>query len=145
VEAWRTAAPTSEARLAGAAPRVVPGTCVDVRLRDDAQGEWRTEHTTVQTEYPARGAVRAPPAAATLLELCDGTRDVEALLAALRERALVDADVGVVEVARLVELLVVAGALAVPACPVPAAPLRPQRASGVTTAISSVPTQSTRQ
>lgn len=129
-------APTPEARLAGQAPRVVPGARVNVSLRADDDGSWETTGATVETDYPTVAAVQAPPLAPTLLELCDGTRDVPALLAALREAGLVGDDVTAGEVAALVELMLTAGALEIAPCPVP-------RRQAATTATSSVPTQST--
>jgi hypothetical protein len=76
----------------------------------------------VETGWPSHGIVKAPPLAPTLLELCDGTRDVHALLDALREAGLVSEDVGLGDVAHLVEVLAAAGALEVPSCPLPAYP-----------------------
>lgn len=152
-------------RLAGQAPRVVPGARLLVQLRADADRDWVTQGATVDTDWPMNAAVRLPPLAPTLLELCDGTRDVPALLAGLRAAGLVEADVVERDVARLVELLCTAGALEVPACPLPPrpddartddhsagwrgtlAPEAPGDPAGQTgtSATSSVPTQSTRQ
>ncbi|GLC25007.1 PqqD family peptide modification chaperone [Roseisolibacter agri] len=154
-------------RLAGQTPRVVPGARLSVQLRADADRDWVTQGATVDVDWPVGAAVRLPPSAPTMLELCDGTRDVPALLAELRARGLVEEDVVERDVARLVELLVTEGALEIPACPLPPRPadarsddhssewravLKPaddaqpaSHAQQATTATSSVPTQSTRQ
>ena len=64
--------------------------------------------------------MNAPPLAPTLLELCDGTRDVSAILDGLRRAGLVSGDVTRADVAHLVEVLAAAGALELPDCPLPA-------------------------
>ena len=162
-------------RLAGQPPRVVPGARLSVQLRADADRDWVTQGATVDVDWPVGAAVRLPPMAPTMLELCDGTRDVPALLAALRAAQLVEDDVTERDMARLVELLCTEGALEIPACPLPPRPadartddhssdwrgaLRPADdaptpqtprapqaapAQQATSATSSVPMQSTRQ
>ncbi|MBV9879085.1 MAG: methyltransferase [Gemmatirosa sp.] len=109
-------------RVAGLRPRVVPGTQVLVTLRADDDRDWHTVGATVETDYPAQGAVPAPALAPTLLELCDGTRDVAALLAGLRDAGLVTDEVSPADVAPLVELMLTAGTLEVEECPVPKRP-----------------------
>ena len=61
--------------------------------------------------------------APTLLELCDGTRDVPAILQGLREAGLVSDDVTVADVAHLVDVMSAAGALELSDCPIPPAPV----------------------
>jgi hypothetical protein len=75
----------------------------------------------VETAWPTHALVKAPPLAPTLLELCDGTRDVVALLQGLRDTGLVTDEVSVADVARLVEVLAAAGALELSDCPIPPA------------------------
>lgn len=124
-------APTPEARMRGIRPRLVPGVRLDVRMRADADGAFVNTGAVVQLEYPVQGNVIAPAVAPALLELCDGTRDAADLLAAVREAELVDDTVSVDDVARMLDVLVAAGALEVPGLPVPrppalvAEPLRP--------------------
>lgn len=113
---------TAEARLAGQRARVVAGVRAAVHLQADAEAGWRNVGVAVETGWPTHLMVKAPPLAATLLELCDGTRDVPALLEGLRATGLVDRDVGASDVADLVETLAAAGALELPACPVPPMP-----------------------
>ena len=76
----------------------------------------------VETAWPSHGIVKAPALAPTLLELCDGTRDVPSLLDGLRAAGLVNEEVGLSEVAHLVEVLAAAGALSLPNCPIPEHP-----------------------
>jgi SAM-dependent methyltransferase len=114
--------PDALSRLAGQAPRVVPGTRLSVQLRADAARDWMTQGSTVDVDWPVGEAVRLPPLGPTLMELCDGTRDVPALLEALRGAGLVEDDVSPLDLARLVELLCTAGALEIPACPLPPRP-----------------------
>jgi hypothetical protein len=90
-----------------------------VQLESDANAEWHTVGTTVETGWPSRVLVKAPALMPTLLELCDGTRDAPALLAGLAAAGLVDADVGTGHVAHLIEVLAAAGAVAFPECPLP--------------------------
>jgi SAM-dependent methyltransferase len=113
--------PTPEARLQGQRPRVAPGARLAVHLESDAAGEWRTVGAVVETAWPTHALVKAPPLAPTLLELCDGTRDLAAILAGLREAGLVSGDVTRADVAHLVEVLAAAGALELSDCPIPAA------------------------
>ena len=115
---------TAEARLAGQRPRVVPGVRVAVHLRSDADREWHTIGAAVETAWPSHGVVKAPALAPTLLELCDGTRDVPAIREGLRGAGLVGDDVSAADVALLVDVLVAAAALEIEACPVPPAPSR---------------------
>lgn len=112
---------TPEARLAGQRPRVAPGVRVAVHLESDASGAWSNVGAAVETAWPTHNVVQAPPLAPTLLELCDGTRDVPAVLAGLREAGLVSEDVSRADVAHLVEVLAAAGAVELPDCPLPAA------------------------
>jgi hypothetical protein len=112
---------TPEARLQGQRPRVVPGARLAVHLESDAAGAWFTVGAAVETAWPTHALVKAPPLAPTLLELCDGTRDVPAILQGLREAGLVSGDVTSADVAHLIEVLLTAGALELSDCPVPAA------------------------
>jgi len=112
---------TPEARLAGQRPRVAPGARLAVHLESDASGAWFNVGAVVETAWPTHAVVKAPPLAPTLLELCDGTRDVSAILEGLREVGLVSDDVTRADVAHLVEVLAAAGALELPDCPIPAA------------------------
>jgi hypothetical protein len=143
--------PDPIARLAARAPRVVPHTTLEVVLVADEELDWHTRGATVSAEWPANAAVHAPPLAPTLLELCDGTRDLEALLGALRDAGLVDETVSREDMARLLDLMCAAGILELPDCPVPPMPRalgawpRLGSAQAGTTTTSSVPTQSTRQ
>lgn len=114
---------TAQDRLAGLRPRVAPGVRVAVHLQSDADGSWQTVGAQVETAWPSHGIVKAPALAPTLLELCDGTRDVPALLDGLREAGLINEDVGLSEVAHLVEVLAAAGALSLPTCPIPTYPI----------------------
>jgi methylase of polypeptide subunit release factors len=114
------AADSPETRLEGQLPRVVAGAQLRTSFRAGAGGEWRPNGATVVTEYPVAAAVDLPPGAPALLELCDGTRDVRALHAALRDAEIVGSEVTVANVAQLIELLLSIGALEVAACPVPA-------------------------
>jgi SAM-dependent methyltransferase len=115
---------TASARMAGQRPRVPPLVRAAVHLESLADGGWQTVGATVESKWPAHGVVKAPPIAPTLLELCDGTRDVGAVLAGLQESGLVTDEVGVEEVSRLIEVLATAGALELPACPHPPRPVR---------------------
>ena len=110
---------TPEARLAGQRPRVAPGARLAVHLESDASGAWFNVGAVVETAWPTHAVVKAPPLAPTLLELCDGTRDVSAILEGLREVGLVSDDVTRADVAHLVEVLAAAGALELPDCPIP--------------------------
>jgi hypothetical protein len=112
---------TPEARLRGQRPRVAPGARLAVHLESDAAGGWSTVGAVVETAWPTHALVKAPPLAPTLLELCDGTRDVVALLQGLRDTGLVTDEVSVADVARLVEVLAAAGALELSDCPIPPA------------------------
>jgi len=116
---------SAASRMAGQTPRVAPGIRVAVHLEAEGDGGWRTVGATIESGWPAHGLVKAPALAPTLLELCDGTRDVGALLEGLRAAGLVNADVSGEDVGRLVEVLATAGALELPACPLPQRPLRP--------------------
>jgi SAM-dependent methyltransferase len=117
------AGPTPEARLLGQRPRVAPGVRLAVHLESDAAGAWYTVGAAVETAWPTHALVKAPPLAPTLLELCDGTRDVSSILEGLRAAGLVSTDVRVSDVAHLVEVLAAAGALELPDCPLPAPPV----------------------
>jgi hypothetical protein len=75
----------------------------------------------VETAWPTHAIVNAPTLAPTLLELCDGTREVPAILAGLREAGLVSDDVTSADVAHILEVLAAAGAVELPDCPIPAA------------------------
>ena len=110
---------TPEARLRGQRPRVAPGVRLAVHLESDASGSWGTVAAVVETAWPTHNIVKALPLAPTLLELCDGTRDVPALLAGLREAGLVSPDVGVGEVAHIVEVFCAAAVLELADCPLP--------------------------
>jgi len=112
---------TPEARLGGQRPRVAPGARLAVHLESDASGAWSNVGAAVETAWPTHNVVKAPPLAPTLLELCDGTRDVTAILAGLREAGLVSEEVTRADVAHLVEVLAAAGAVELPDCPIPAA------------------------
>jgi hypothetical protein len=118
----RDAGPTPEARLAGQHPSVPPGVRLAVHLTSHTDGSWHTVGGTVETLWPSRALVKAPAVVPTLLELCDGTRDVPAILAALRAGGLVGDDVSLGALAQFVEVLAAAGALSLPACPVPTVP-----------------------
>jgi hypothetical protein len=118
---------SAEKRLSGQRPRVVPGAQLRTTRRADERRSWHTVGATVVTDYPVAAAVDVPPAAPKLLELCDGTRDVGALHAALRKAGVVGSEVTTANVAELVELLLSVGALEVAACPVPP---RPTAANG---------------
>jgi methylase of polypeptide subunit release factors len=146
-----THAGDATARMAGHRPRVAPGATLHLALVADADGSWRTAGGRAEVEWPAKAAVRVPPLAPTLLELCDGTRDAGAIHAALDEAGLLDEDVTHEQVARMLELLLSAGALEIAACPLPPHP-EPMSVSGppdadqtTTTDTSSVPMQSSRQ
>ena len=116
-----TSGSTPEARLRGQRPRVAPGARLAVHLESDATGGWFTVGAAVETAWPTHALVKAPPLAPTLLELCDGTRDVAALLQGLRDAGLVDDEVSVADVAHLVEVLAAAAALELSDCPIPPA------------------------
>jgi methylase of polypeptide subunit release factors len=118
---------SAEKRLTGQRPRVVPDAQLRTSRRADERRNWHTVGATVVTDYPVAAAVDVPPAAPKLLELCDGTRDVGALHAALRKAGVVGSDVTAGNVAELVELLLSVGALEVPACPVPPRPTAARR------------------
>ena len=111
---------TPEARLAAQRPRVAPGSRLAVHLESDASGAWFNVGAVVEIAWPTHAVVKAPALAPTLLELCDGTRDVPAILAGLRDAGLVSEDVTRADVAHLVEVLAAAGALELPDCPLPA-------------------------
>jgi len=113
---------TSAARMGGQRPRVVPQVRAAVHLEAQADGGWQTVGATVETAWPTHGLVKAPPLAPTLLELCDGTRTVGDVLAELRTAGLVTEEVGLEEVARLIEVLANAAALELAACPLPPRP-----------------------
>jgi SAM-dependent methyltransferase len=117
-----TAGPTPEARLKGQRPRVAPGARLAVHLESDESGNWFNVGAAVETGWPSHTLVKAPPLAPTLLEMCDGSRDIPALLAGLRSAGLVSSEVSIGDVAHLVEVLAAAGALELPDCPVPSAP-----------------------
>ncbi|MGQ0646598.1 MAG: methyltransferase [Gemmatimonadaceae bacterium] len=114
---------TSVERLAGLRPRVAPGARLAVHLEADAEGSWHTVGASVEVAWPSHNVVKAPALAPTLLELCDGTRDVSAVLGGLRSAGLVDEAVGLGEVAHLLEVLAAAGALELSICPLPAVPV----------------------
>lgn len=109
-------------RMAGLRPRVSPGVRVAVELESDASGGWYTMGATIETRWPSHGIVKAPALTPTLLELCDGTRDLSQLHAGLRQAALVDDEVDAGHVAHLIEVLLTAGAVEVPQCPLPPRP-----------------------
>lgn len=117
-----TAGATPEARLRGQRPRVAPGARLAVHLEADASGAWYTVGAAVETAWPTHALVKAPALAPTLLELCDGTHDVPALLDGLRTAGLVSDDVTIDNVAHLVEVLAAAGAVELTDCPIPPAP-----------------------
>lgn len=112
---------TPEERLLGQRPRVAPGARLAVHLESDASRTWSNVGASVETAWPTHNVVKAPPLAPTLLELCDGTRDVTAILAGLHEAGLVSDDVTRADVAHLVEVLAAAGAVELPDCPIPPA------------------------
>ena len=91
-----------------------------MHLESDVSGAWFNVGAVVETAWPTHAVVKAPPLAPTLLELCDGTRDVSAILDGLRRAGLVSGDVTRADVAHLVEVLAAAGALELPDCPLPA-------------------------
>jgi len=113
---------TAEARMRGQRPRVAPGARLAVHLESDASGAWFTVGAAVETAWPTHALVKAPALAPTLLELCDGTRDVPALLQGLRAAGLVSDDVTIADVAHLVDVMTAAGALELPDCPIPPVP-----------------------
>ncbi|MEP7380810.1 MAG: methyltransferase [Gemmatimonadota bacterium] len=110
---------TATARMTGQRPRVPAMVRTAVHLEALGDGGWQTVGATVETKWPTYGVVKAPPIAPTLLELCDGTREIGDLLEGLRSAGLVTEEVGMEEVAHLVEILATAGALELPACPLP--------------------------
>ena len=112
---------TPEARLEGERPRVAPGVRLAVHLESDKTGAWFTVGAAVETAWPTHGLVKAPPLVPTLLELCDGTRAVPAILQGLRAAGLVSEEVTTADVAHLVEVLLAAGALELSDCPIPTA------------------------
>lgn len=117
-----SAGDTPLARVGSLAPRVVPGGRLLLRLEADAGRELRPVGARVETSWPSRSGVDVPALAPTLLQLCDGTRSTPDLLDGLRREGLVAEDVGVDDVAALVELLAAAAAVELPPCPVPTAP-----------------------
>jgi SAM-dependent methyltransferase len=121
---YASAGSTAAERLAGQTPRVTAGARLAVHLISDADGAWRNMGTMVETDWPAHGVLDAPPLLATLLELCDGTRELDALLAGLHDAGLIDDEVGPTEIANLVEVLAAAAVLELPACPLPPRPER---------------------
>lgn len=112
----------AEERLAGERPRVAPGVRLAVHLESDAEGGWHTIGTAVETGWPSHGMVKAPALAPTLLELCDGTRELGGILEGLRSAGLVNEGVSAADVALLVEALAAAGALQLESCPLPPRP-----------------------
>ena len=100
---------------------MAPGTRLAVHLESDASLGWSTVGAAIETAWPTHALVKAPALAPTLLELCDGTRDIPALLDGLRGAGLVSAIVAVPDVAHLVEVLAAAGALELSDCPIPPA------------------------
>ncbi len=132
---------TAVARMAGQRPRVPALVRAAVHLESLADGGWQTVGATIESKWPTHGLVKAPPIAPTLLELCDGSRDVAAILDGLKGAGLVTDEVGMEEVSLLVEVLATAGALELPACPHPPRPVR--GAVGVASAsgaVGAVPT-----
>ena len=122
---WARRAPgveTAEARLRGQKPRVAPGARLAVHLQADSTGGWNTVGAAVETAWPSHVVVKMPALAPTLLELCDGTRDVAALLEGLRAAGLVSDEVTAADVAHLVDVLAAAAALELADCPIPPAP-----------------------
>lgn len=117
-----TSGATPEERLRGQRPRVAPGARLAVHLESDASGAWFTVGAAIETAWPTHALVKAPALAPTLLELCDGTRDVPALLDGLRGAGLVSGDVTVSDVAYLVDVFAAAGVLELPDCPIPPIP-----------------------
>ena len=115
---------TAVERLRLQIPKVVGGVRLAVHLESDADGSWRNIASMAETDWPAHGVVKAPPLLPTLLELCDGSRNLDALLEGLREAGLVDGDVGNAEIANLVEVLAAAGVVELPGCPLPPRPER---------------------
>lgn len=111
---------TALERLVGQAPRVAPGVRLSVHLTSDADGSWRNVGALVESHWPSLGVVKAPPLVPTLLELCDGSRDVHALFDGVKSAGLVTEDVGEIELANLLEILAAIGALEFPAVPLPA-------------------------
>lgn len=128
---------TATARMSSQRPRVPALVRAAVHLESLADGGWQTVGATIESNWPTHGLVKAPPIAPTLLELCDGTRDVAAILDGLKGAGLVTDEVGLEEVSLLVEVLATAGALELPACPHPPRPVR--EAVGVAAA-SAAPT-----
>ena len=118
-----TSGSTPEARLRGQRPRVAPGARLAVHLESDASGGWFTVGAAVETTWPTHALVKAPALAPTLLELCDGGRDVPALFDGLRRAGLVSENVTMADVAHLVDVLAAAGAVELPDCPIPPAPV----------------------
>ena len=124
--------PTPASRVGTRRPRVVPTTELDLKLRAD-DGGWSTVAAAAMTGYPVRATIELPALAPTLLELCDGTRDAAALLAALRAAGLVDQDVGLDHLQQQLDRLFESGALESDDLPVPRrAPAGPpsERAQG---------------
>ena len=119
-----SAGSTASERLAGQTPRVAAGSRLAVHLISDAEGSWRNMGAMVETDWPAHGVVKAPALLPTLLELCDGAHDLDALLAGLRDAGLIDAEVGPSEISNLVDVLAAAGVVELPACPLPPRPER---------------------
>jgi SAM-dependent methyltransferase len=114
-----SAGDTPEARMAGERPRVPPGVRLAVHLESDASGQWHTVGAAAETGWPTHALVKTPALAPTLLELCDGTRDVAGILKGLRDAGLVGSDVTSADVAHLLEVLAAAGALELADCPIP--------------------------
>lgn len=129
-------------RLRDVRPRAVAGVRVELRARTDAAGDCVPYGAVVRTAYPVAAGIEVPTAVAPLFALCDGTRDVAALHAALADRGALPPGASVADVARLVELLAGAGALDTALAPLPSPPVPAQWVRSTT---SSVPTQSTRQ
>ena len=116
---------SAEDRLQGQSPRVAPGVRLAVHLESDSEGAWRTIGSLVETDWPTHAVVKAPGMIPTLLELCDGSRDLDALQAVLHETGLIKDDVGRAELAILVEVLAASGAIELAVCPLPARPVAP--------------------
>ncbi len=110
---------TPLARLGNERPRVAPGTRLAVHLQADADASWRNVGAIVESTWPTQGLVKAPPLIPTLMELCDGSRDVHALLTELDRAGLIEGAVTEAQLAEFLEVLAAAGAIELSACPLP--------------------------
>lgn len=120
---WETAArgPGMPAALLDERPSAGAGVNLMMSLRQRGE-EWMPEEVAMATQWPFMLKVDAPVWAATLLSRCDGKATVRDHLAFFQGNGIVAGPEAEQNFLRLVQFLISAGILTIPAHPVPAIP-----------------------